>query len=81
MPLDGCAGREVEDRSPHRLWPSEALPAEAEQAARAGSFERDLNDPFAARYSPGFREIFAAPQSYSWAATCCSRGRTPRTAH
>jgi diguanylate cyclase (GGDEF)-like protein/PAS domain S-box-containing protein len=38
------------------------LPAEAEQAAGAGSFERALSGPGApAAYSAGFRRIFAAP--------------------
>ncbi len=61
MPLDGCAGREVEDRSSQRPTHSEALPSEAEQAAQAGSFERSLRGGSEATYSPGFRRIFAAP--------------------
>ena len=61
MPLDGCAGREVKERSLRRLAPSEALPYEAEQAARAGSFERSLKGRSPATYSLGFRHLFAAP--------------------
>ena len=61
MPLDGCAGREVKDRSVRRLTPGEALPYEAEQVARAGSFERPLDDGSPATYSPGFRRVLGAP--------------------
>jgi diguanylate cyclase (GGDEF)-like protein/PAS domain S-box-containing protein len=39
---------------------SAALPSEAEEAAEAGSFERDLRSG-KANYSAGFRRIFAAP--------------------
>jgi diguanylate cyclase (GGDEF)-like protein/PAS domain S-box-containing protein len=38
----------------------DALPSEAEEAAEAGSFERDLRSG-KANYSAGFRRIFAAP--------------------
>lgn len=53
-------GREVKDRSNQRLARSEALLSGAEEAAEAGSFERDLSTS-EAKYSAGFRRIIAAP--------------------